>query len=43
MLNRKIHLKNQEKNDFVEIDVSKNNLDYQLKVFNNVIQKICEG
>jgi len=32
-----------EKNDFVEIDISKNNLDYQLKVFNNVIQKICEG
>ena len=27
------------KKDFVEIDVSKNNLDYQLKVFNSVIQK----
>jgi len=31
------------KNDFIEIDVSKNNLDYQLNVFNSVIQKICEG
>ena len=31
------------KNDFVEIDVSNNNLDYQLKVFNSVIQKSCEG
>lgn len=29
-------------NDFVEIDVSKNNLDYQLDVFKQVIQKICE-
>jgi aminoglycoside phosphotransferase family enzyme/predicted kinase len=29
-------------NDFVEIDVSKNNLDYQLDVFNQVIHKICE-
>ena len=31
------------KNDFIEIDVSKNNLDYQLNIFNSVIQKICEG
>jgi uncharacterized protein len=30
------------KKDSVEIDVSKNSLEYQLNVFKNVIQKICE-
>ncbi len=32
-----------KKNDFIEIDVSKNNFDYQLNVFKNAINKIYEG